>query len=161
MTQEDDLNRFLEHFPIEADLTLQILKGHLLVEEAVREAFDISLENKAALRSKSGANFSCHQMICLLEASVPAKGGVPWIWKACKMLNRIRNDLAHKLDTPDLERKVQEFVRYCLNSDANIQLEGRKAKFPEDSEFVLVIASMAACLASLKEVLVRRKSYLA
>jgi hypothetical protein len=153
-----DLKRLKDHFPQESELTLQVLKGHLLVEEAVREALDIALANPKALKGESGTTLNCHQAICLLEANLPPNVGTPWLWTACKMLNRIRNDLAHKLDQGGLKGKVQNLVSFCLNGDPNILKDGRSSGMPKgkEQEFLLVVIALCAAISALKSLLHKR-----
>jgi hypothetical protein len=52
--------RFKEHFPKGRDLTLIILKSHLLVEERMNGLLDLSLPNPSALyRAKFGSCSDC------------------------------------------------------------------------------------------------------
>ena len=63
--------RFLEKMPRTDDLTLLVLKGHLLIEELVNSTIDALLPNPAAL---SAAQLDCYQRIRLLMAMVPDIG---------------------------------------------------------------------------------------
>ena len=63
-----DLERHKNHFPSGSDLTLQALKGHLLVEVLLREVFELQLPHPKALKGSRGTSFNCHQIICLVEA---------------------------------------------------------------------------------------------
>jgi hypothetical protein len=112
------VDRFLDHFPSEGDLTLQLLKGHLLVEELLREALSFLLPHPKALEGERGATFNCHQVICLAEALTPVQAGVPaWAWVAAKQLNVLRNDLAHKLVPKALDTRVSSFIRYIREAE--------------------------------------------
>ncbi len=55
------LERHKRHFPSGAELSLQVLKGHLLVEELVRELVEAHLKDPSALEGSSGTSFNCHQ----------------------------------------------------------------------------------------------------
>lgn len=101
------LARFFEKLPHGNDIMLVILKGHLLLEEQVREIVDERLINPTSLRD---ARLSCHQMICLAEALCP-KDVEPIIWESAKKLNKLRNDIAHKLDHKGLDDQVANFVK--------------------------------------------------
>src|SRR6218665_1758545 len=161
-SHEKDLERFVKHFPKESELTLQVLKGHLLVEETIREALNVSLPNPGALKGESGTTLNCHQAICILEATLPANGGLPWVWTACKMLNRIRNDLAHRLEQDSLEAKVNNLLQYCLKADPNMMAEAKRAGMPEDgkNECTLVVLALCAIISSLRDSLLTRKRHL-
>jgi hypothetical protein len=148
-----DLDKFLDHFPHEGDLTIQLLKGHLLVEELLREIFKLQLPFPDALIGNKGASFSCHQIICLVEAITPHSQVMPWIWLAAKKLNNIRNDLAHNLSPEGLESKISDLVKYVNSESPEIQEEAAKIETEEKNELLEVIVSMCACLSSLKLVL--------
>ena len=60
MTAEDVYSKILDHYPIDSDLTLQVLKGHLLVEEILREIFKMQLYQPNALDGNKGAKYECH-----------------------------------------------------------------------------------------------------
>lgn len=161
-TSNKDLHRFKEHFPQESELTLQVLKGHLLVEEIIRETLEASLPNADALKGESGTTLNCHQAICILEATLPPKGGLPWIWTACKMLNRIRNDLAHRLEQTNLQTKVDNLVQYCTKSDPSLMAEATAAGMPagEQKEFTLVVLALCAAISALRDSLLKRSRHL-
>jgi len=94
-TDKQDLEKFLDHFPANGDRDLQILKGHLLVEEWLQDILHLQLCYPNALTGPKGAKIECHQLICLVEAITPHSQGMPWVWVAAKKLNTLRNDLAH------------------------------------------------------------------
>jgi hypothetical protein len=107
--QVADFRRFLHLLPHGQDLTLVILKGHLLIEEQVRSLVRTRLKKPEALDS---ASLTCHQAICLAEALCPQSNG---LWKSAKLLNAIRNDIAHSLIPPNrLPDRIEAFVEATL-----------------------------------------------
>jgi hypothetical protein len=96
--------RFLKLLPHGKDLTLVILKGHLLIEEQVRQIIDERVKKPDALHS---ADLTCYQAICIAEALCPENA---YIWTPVKKLNRIRNDLAHKVEPAGLGDRIDDFV---------------------------------------------------
>ena len=76
---DEALARHKRHFPSGEDLSLQVLKGHLLVEKLVREIVSSRLSHSDALKGDSGASFDCHQMICLAQAMTPRQDVLPWV----------------------------------------------------------------------------------
>ena len=103
--QSDAARRFFTLLPRDQDLTLVILKGHLLIEEQVRQIIDKRVKKPDALRD---ANFDCYQAICLAESFFSEKE--EYIWKAFKKLNRIRNELAHKTEPVGVDDRIDDFV---------------------------------------------------
>ncbi|MBK6960821.1 MAG: hypothetical protein IPN63_15165 [Gammaproteobacteria bacterium] len=148
-----DHNKFIDHFPQNGDLTLQVLKGHLLLEELLREIFLMQLPLPSALSGNKGTSFECHQIICLIEAMTPHSQTVPWIWVAAKKLNNVRNELAHRLNPKGLESKVADLVKYVKSESPEISDAESALGIPKGNEFTVVIVAMCSCLASLKPVL--------
>jgi hypothetical protein len=98
--------RFLEKMPRTSDLTLLVLKGHLLIEELVNSTIDGLLPNPAALRA---AQLDCYQRIRLLMAMVPDLGFHDTL-EAFEKLNRIRNKFGHMLEPPQIEDRIKAFI---------------------------------------------------
>ena len=147
------MHKFIEHFPFEEDFTLQILKGHLLVEEALREIVRLQLPHPEALNGSSGTRFDCHQIICLAEALTPESQKTPWLWKAIKKLNSLRNKLAHQLDNAGLEDKIKDLIKYVhTNSDIDLIRVYKKKGLNEDHNLIISILSINACLSGLKSI---------
>lgn len=104
--------RFQQHLPIGGDLTLMILKGHLLIEEQVNLLIDNRVAKCEALKE---ANLTSHQKLCLAEAIIeefcPDEEEDAWLWPAIKKLNTLRNDIAHNLTKPGIDARVADFVK--------------------------------------------------
>lgn len=100
-------NKFLQKFPHGKDQDLVILKGHLLIEEQVRLIIDQRLGNPSAL---TDAHLDCHGAICLAQSFFPVGHNIDF-WKSLKKLNKIRNDIAHKMESPGLKDKIEDFVK--------------------------------------------------
>lgn len=156
--ENEDLNKFQEHFPHEGDQTIQLLKAHLLVEELVREIFELQLSHSKALRGNNGISLSCHQIICLVEAITPQSQACPWIWIASKKLNNIRNDLAHKLTPHGLEEKVKNLIEYVHENSPVIKQEIKNLNIETDNKFLEIIVPMLANLSSLKNAIKSHKN---
>lgn len=103
--------RFKEQLPSEGDLTLMILKGHLLIEEQINCLIDTRVPKHDALKD---ADLTAHQKICLAEAMVEetSPGGEDaWLWPAIKKLNKLRNDVAHHLSKPGIQDRIADFIK--------------------------------------------------
>ena len=102
--------RFKKHLPIGGDMTLMILKGHLLIEEQIALLIENRIANPNALKK---ADLTSHQQICLAEALVAERnvdGKDLWLWPAIKKLNKLRNDIAHNLSKPGIDDRIADFV---------------------------------------------------
>ena len=86
--------KFYTLLPRGEDLSLLILKLHLLVEDQIRAFVDERVENKEAL---TAAKLECHQAICLAEA-LSGEDIHPNVWEAARKLNSLRNHIAHNLE---------------------------------------------------------------
>lgn len=110
--QLDAFRRFLKLLPHGKDSDLVILKGHLLIEEQLKEIIRQRLPNPSALDI---TKMNCHQAICLAQALLP-KGHQEEFWRATKKLNELRNNIAHRLTPEEREVKISEFVS-CIPVD--------------------------------------------
>jgi hypothetical protein len=129
------LQRMINHYPADADITLQVLKGHLILEETLRDLLDALLVNPSALRGEKGISLSCHQVICLAHALTPIPfDSYCWLWASAKQLNGLRNDIAHKLAPSGVEKKLNSFISTVMESEPDFailhdQLPTLNAKF--------------------------------
>ncbi|TOJ37415.1 hypothetical protein CGI39_24745 [Vibrio parahaemolyticus] len=155
VVSDPDRVRFMEHFPFNGDVTLQILKGHLLAEELVREIVRLQLPHSDALVGSKGASYDCHQMICLAEAIIPESDNMKWLWVALKKLNKLRNYLAHQLnDQAAIDHKVDDLVEYLRkHDDAFEKFVGEYNHDKTDTRLILCIMSMSTNLVALKKII--------
>lgn len=102
--QADAFRRFLKLLPHGQDLTLVILKGHLMIEEQVRQIIDERVKRADAL---GDARLDTYQAICIAEAFCPEE---EYIWNAVKKLNKIRNELAHQIEPVGLDDRITDFI---------------------------------------------------
>ena len=103
--QEEGFQKFLEHFPANADITLMVLKGHLLAEEEINEILNFFSHNTKELEK---TDLTFFQKICLLRALLPSK--MHKTFYAAEMLNRLRNKIAHNLKPKGLEDSIKNFL---------------------------------------------------
>ena len=100
-------NYFLHHMPdSDADLVLVILKGHLLIEQRIREFI---AERMLSTKPLESARLSAHQVICLAESLTLPNEEICKLWRFIRELNSIRNQLAHQLD-PKIEGRVDALI---------------------------------------------------
>ncbi len=144
------LVRHQSHFPSGAELSIQVLKGHLLVEELVRELVRARLPHSAALEGDSGASFTCHQMICLAQAIAPNSNALPWVWRAAKKLNNIRNKLAHRLDYTILQTDIDTFTSYCVQEQPDIKSDMQETGIPDSHVFESCVMSISTALVAFR-----------
>lgn len=102
--------RFLQFLPDTDDLTLVVLKGHLLIEEQLN---DILAKKSASPDYLENVRLGFYQKIQLIKALyginlVDKDGKQPW--ESLESLNTIRNKLSHHLEPKNLEQVIENFV---------------------------------------------------
>ena len=121
--------------PRSDNLTLIVLKGHLLVEEELNEILNLKLRLPKALFD---ARLSFNQRLAVLKALLGSERDSGIRFKAIEHLNSLRNKLAHNLEPKALE----ESVRICL---AEFKEPDREQDFSEEKMSV----RLKRCLALL------------
>ena len=116
--------KFYTLLPRSSDLSLLILKLHLLVEEQVRAFVDERLPNNEAL---AAARLECHQAICLAEA-LSTEEVHPVLWEAARKLNSLRNHIAHNLDLKGVEDRMNYIAEMVGVSKSLLMIEGKSAQ---------------------------------
>jgi len=108
LEERESLDHFFVHMPDEhSDLTLIVLKGHLLLEQRVREFIGERMLSPKALDS---ARLSFFQLVCLAEALTFPNEDPKRMWDFLRKLNSLRNQLAHDLVPIGIEERVQEII---------------------------------------------------
>jgi len=97
--------RVVKHLPPDGDLSLIVLKGHLLVEELLFILVRSAVKYTEAI---SAANLSFYNLASIAKALF-YEGHLGPVWDAIFELNTLRNTLAHNLEPPDLEKKLRCF----------------------------------------------------
>jgi len=144
------LQQHQDHFPRGAELSLQALKGHLLIEELLRNLVESKLPRPAVLSASSAPSFSCSQMICLAEALVPDGQSGDWIWDAIKKLNSLRNKLAHRLDYRVLQDDLGKFTTYCVEKQPDIRDDMKALGVHEGALFECCIMSISTFILAFR-----------
>ncbi|WP_457009908.1 hypothetical protein [Luteimonas sp. A537] len=155
-SSDSDFDRIRDHFPDDAEMTLQVLKGHLLVEEQLREIFALLLAFPQALRGARGASFECHQVICLVQAMTPHSALEPWLWDAAKRLNGIRNAFAHNLEPLAINEKIAGLLDFAKEQDSFKEVL-EKYPAPPGMEFKAVVLAMCGALSALKDLVISER----
>jgi hypothetical protein len=94
--------------PVDTDVTLVVLKGHLLIETELIDICYRLLKNPHALE---GERLRFSLRLKLVQALVGSEELPDEFWQAIKDLNAIRNKLAHRLEPNDLDTAIQQFVK--------------------------------------------------
>ena len=115
-----EIDQFIAYLPVDfRDPSLIVLKGHLLLEVALKDYISKRVSFPARL-NEGQINFSS---LVLFASSLEDREGDGWLWKALKMANRIRNQIAHNLDNPKLSQAEKEFISYVQAHDGEFAVE--------------------------------------
>lgn len=106
-TQLEAINYFVKIMPENDDITLIVIKGHLLLEEQVKNIFLSKFKNPNILEK---SRFEISQIINITEATFKKNNKNECLWKCIRKLNNIRNDIAHNIENKGLENKVKDLV---------------------------------------------------
>jgi hypothetical protein len=90
------------------DLTLAVIEGHLLIEEALDECIRTAVYHPEPLKSVR-LMFYNKGMIC---ASLCYKRERDEMWPVIWAVNQLRNTIAHNLDSEEIDEKVK-YLRKC------------------------------------------------
>jgi hypothetical protein len=123
--KENAFQRFLEHFPLNSDITLMLLKAHLLIEEEVNTLLSMFVNDEKELRS---ASLSFCQKICILKSLYPPElhGNL----LQAEKLNRIRNKIAHNLDPTGLSDSLKSFCELFTWEEAKLKESNAESLLP-------------------------------
>ena len=150
---EKDRERLHKHFSIEAELSMQLLKGHLLLEQTFRELLDLYLVRPECLLGDKGTKLDSHAVICLVEALTPKSFPHPWAFHAAKKLNKARNSLAHKIDESVYSSQCRDFVNFIKASQPEFAATMENEwKVPVELEFGTCIGGLCSVISHLKPV---------
>lgn len=119
---------FLKHLPATtSDKALMALKGHLLVEQALRE-FVWRRVAKPERIKETQIQFST---LLDFAASLDDGDSMSWVWVATRKLNKLRNQLAHSLSPQKIEALEQDFVSYVKHHDGemNVLVDNAELKY--------------------------------
>lgn len=113
------LERLATHLMPGEDLTLVVLKGHLLIEEMLDELIAAHCVNLQVIeQSQININFAVK---LLFARALTGADELAVIWTACERLGSLRNTLAHKLEHPQTQKRLSSFLSSF--DDPNIELK--------------------------------------
>lgn len=100
------IERVRKHLPAGNDLTLIVLKGHLLAEEALDDLIRFYCKQPEHLDDVEIGFFIKARIARALSGHIVWTG----LWPLIEALNSLRNAVAHKLETPKLRDRVTKFL---------------------------------------------------
>jgi hypothetical protein len=142
MTKKPMLQRYVEQLQNVDELTLVILKGHLLVEEMltrILETFVFHPEHLEKCNLRFAQKVELARSVSLDEHQNP-------MWKLVIALNTLRNELAHSLDSPKRQSKIDALMSTYF--EVNSGMEGIEEHKKLEDKIVAAFA-IALCLGFL------------
>ncbi|MDW7774571.1 MAG: hypothetical protein SCH71_16935 [Desulfobulbaceae bacterium] len=110
------IDEFQKHVPM-TDVTLLILKSHLIIEARLLEFIKERVCDKIYKEISEQREWTYHIRIFLAHAlsdrdEIPSANS-HIIWPALRMLGKLRNQIAHDLEHKEhsLENKMREFIK--------------------------------------------------
>ena len=100
------MGRILTHIPDDADVSIVILKGHLIIEEELNKAVISKVISATDIEK---ARLSFKQLMLITKAHYVNEEN-SWCWSALEKLNKIRNSFSHNLEPKDLDEKLAELI---------------------------------------------------
>ncbi len=101
------LEDFATHLPPSLDSELLVLKGHLLIERLLENYLVLNLPNS---RELDDARFTFAHKLAVTAALCKDQEAKP-LWKSIRLLNNLRNELSHQLESSRKESLTLEFIR--------------------------------------------------
>jgi hypothetical protein len=97
-------SRYDKHMPDTDDLSLIVLKGHLLIEEMLIDIRDKLLPHAEHLDS---ANINFNQLVCVIRSGLRSKHDHS-SWDLIIGVSKLRNQLVHNLEPHDIENRLSQ-----------------------------------------------------
>ena len=133
----DRLGRLFSHLE---DLTLIVLRGHLLIEELLNEILESICD---APKYIENANLSFFQKIQLCRSF--QRRNVKGVlidddpWESLVVLNTLRNKLAHNLEPSGINERVDDFIFSRFNKKRMVAFKNGKDRIAGLKKEILVI----------------------
>jgi hypothetical protein len=132
--------RFERLMPM-TDLTLIILKGHLLAEEQMDEFIKGSLDD-VGWKVFSSLKLSFARRLDVARNLHQPKEPFAAFWAQVEALNKLRNHIAHNAEVPDLQERCTVFVQ-------NLKPERIDLGSDLESQLVMTIGNIVASVSGL------------
>jgi hypothetical protein len=115
-----------------------LLKGHLLLEEVLAEIIDNHVfhrEDAASARLSFAQKVHIARAVCLRKNKLGE-------WELVDAINSLRNDLAHRLTSPEREKKLQRVKTIYFREAAGFE---RIPEIKAQPDHDIVLAACAHC----------------
>ena len=125
---EEQRERFLRHLSEVDDLTLVVLKGHLLMEELLNDIIADFCELPEYVEEARLSFFHKSKLVRALSGQDVQGQPTDDPWRSLEALNSLRNQLAHHLEPKHLEQKIDQFIFARFGGKNMVKFESEKAR---------------------------------
>jgi hypothetical protein len=108
--------RVIQHLPA-GDLSLVVLKGHLLIEELLYAIVERAVKHPESLEH-AGLRFF---QLAHLARAIAYEDRLRPVWDAILAINTLRNMFAHDLETSKLEANLRLFARSVAGNNPDAE----------------------------------------
>jgi len=122
--KESPIARFTIGMTKIEDEHLYILRGHLLIEELLRELINLKMRKSDALIE---ARLTFNQILCIVKA-IYWQRDYEWLWESIMILNNARNSISHKLAPDKYNRIIDSFLKLVEKKNPSEDIEGLSNK---------------------------------
>ncbi len=141
------LDRFHAAFAHVDETTLVLLKGHLLIEEALTEIIELHTYHHEHL---DAARLSFNQKTCVARALAFRRADIGE-WELIQAINALRNDLAHRLESEEREKKFARLREVYLREAQGIRDFDEQATLEPPALIANACALVLGVLSSIHE----------
>lgn len=132
------IERFKREMSTIDEMVHVLLKGHLLLEEALALIIDQHVfhrEDVAEARLNFSQKLNISKSLCLRKNKLGE-------WELIAAINGLRNDLAHRLNSPDRDKKLTKVKSIYFREAAEF---GRIEAIKAQSDHEIIFAACAHC----------------
>lgn len=133
--------RFWNNFVEKKEIDSIILKGHLLIEELIKELL-VKLKGPSNVSQKFKIN--ADKLFSIME--IPEE--LDWIKESTFKLNKLRNKVAHNLDTSFFDEKINDFIDSVPLGEGRLTPHNESDSYGEELRnciFVLWVSFVYIC----------------
>lgn len=123
VTDDISWQRFQKHMPRTKDITMIILKGHLLVEQEMNDILDDNLTESKALLD---ARMTFSHRLAVIKSIYGSFNRSKFPYTQIKKLNALRNQLVHNIEPKDLEKNIVAFVQEIEDRESKVKFSKMK-----------------------------------
>jgi hypothetical protein len=142
--------RYATFLPDTDDVSLVVLKGHLILEELLLALVERHCFNPNSLAK---ARLSFAQITYVAQAIFRLPESAPW-WEPIRQLNTLRNSLVHQLQPNELEKKVNELYSLCWKSRREVARQTEPSTLSQKTTYsVIYLMGQLAALDEIAKIL--------